>query len=470
MQVSSVRALWRNGLKRVAALGNLGISARSAAVSGIVVLVAYAFASAALDAVLYRSLLVGVDDATTGRVRNIAEALQSGSAGELNRDLLTTNRHVVAIQVIAPDGKLVERSGSAPETPLVPIADFDFHLRRGMPDDAVPDDDMRVSGQRVKTPSGEYTVIVGGGSEAVEATARIVALLLACGAPIIVAVAATASYWLVRRSMQSVDAIRSRVAEISTSDLADRVPVPAGRDQIAALAVTMNEMLSRLETGHRAQQRFVGDASHELRSPLATIISGLEVAEAHPELLDADLAVNTLLPEAHRMQTLIQDLLVLARADEQSLALRREPVLLGDLAEVEADRARRGAGCTIHTDISPASLIGDPTALSRVIRNLVDNAVRHAKSRVDIAVGSRDDLAIITVTDDGLGIPAAERSRVFGRFVRLDSDRARSGGGSGLGLAIVAELVTAHGGTVSVDGQPRDGTTIVVKLPQLNNR
>ncbi|MCV7329430.1 HAMP domain-containing sensor histidine kinase [Mycobacterium cookii] len=462
--------MWRHGLKRLAALRSIGISARSAAVSGIVVLVAFAVASVALDALLYRSLLVGVDDATAGRVRNIAEALQSGSAADLNRDLLTTNHHIVAIQLIAPDGRMLERSGLAPETPLVPVSEFDLHLRRGMPDDAVAGDDMRVSGQRVETSSGEYTVIVGGGSEAVEAAARTAALLLACGAPIIVAVAAAATYWLVRRSMQSVDAIRSRVAEISTSDLAERVPVPAGRDQIAALAVTMNEMLSRLEAGHHAQQRFVGDASHELRSPLATIISGLEVAEAHPELLDADLAINTLLPEAHRMQTLIQDLLVLARADEHSLALRKEPVRLGELAEVEAARARRGAACTINTDISAANLTGDPTALSRVIRNLVDNAVRHAKSRVDVTVGSDDGHAIITVSDDGPGIPVAERSRVFGRFVRLDSDRARSSGGSGLGLAIVADLVTAHGGSVSIDDQPREGTTMVVKLPQQNNR
>ena len=212
---------------------------------------------------------------------------------------------------------------------MVPITDFDVHLRRGMSDDAVPNDDMRVSGQRVHTPAGDYTVIVGGGSEAVEATARTVALLLACGAPIIVAVAATASYWLVRRST----AIGRRDPQPSGRDLHVRFgrasTRPAGRDEIAALAVTMNEMLSRVEAGHRAQQRFVGDASHELRSPLATIISGLEVAEAHPELLDADLAINTLLPEAHRMRTLIQDLLVLARADEQSLALRREPVPLG---------------------------------------------------------------------------------------------------------------------------------------------
>lgn len=461
-----VWSLLRDRLGRLPLPRNLGISARSAAVSGIVVLSAFAFAGAALDVVLYRSLLVGVDDATAGRVRSIAEALQSHSIDQLHRELLSTNHHVVATQLVAPDGRVVERAGLAPETPLIPVSEFDRHLRRGMPDDAVPNDDMRVSGQKVNTPSGEYTVIVGGGSEEVETTARTVALLLACGAPVIAAVAAGASYWLVRRSLQSVDVIRSRVAEISTSDLAERVPVPASRDQIAALAVTMNEMLSRLEAGHRAQQRFVGDASHELRSPLATIISGLEVAQVHPELLDAELAVNTLLPEAQRMSTLIQDLLVLARADEQSLVLRTEPVQLDDIAEVEAGRVRRSGECTIVTTISPVRLIADPTALSRIIRNLVDNAVRHAKSRVDIDISSHGGIATITVSDDGPGIDAAERSRVFERFVRLESDRARSSGGSGLGLAIVAELVAAHGGSVEIVDRAGGGTKVVVRLAQ----
>ena len=444
----------------------LGISARSAAVSGIVVLFALTIAGAGLDVVLYRSLLDGVDDATAARVATIADALRSDSPDELDRSLLATDQHVVAIQLIAPDGKVIARSASAPGKPLIPISQFDLDLRRGMPDDAVPTDNMRVSGQKVDTKFGQYTVLVGGGSEAVEATARTVALLLLCGAPIIVGVAAAASYWLVRRSLQSVDAIRCRVAEISTSDLAERVPVPASRDSISALAVTMNEMLARIEAGHRVQQRFVSDASHELRSPLATIISGLEAAEAHPELLDAELAIDTLLPEAHRMQTLIEDLLLLARADEQSLVLRREQVALGDLAEVEAARARRVPGRTIHTDIAPVGLTGDPAAVSRVIRNLVDNAVRHAKSRIDIGVGSRDDTAIFTVADDGPGIAPAERDRVFGRFVRLDSDRARSGGGTGLGLAIVAEVVAAHGGTVSIDDRPGGGTTMIVAIPQ----
>jgi signal transduction histidine kinase len=470
MRMSAVWPFRRHGLGRLVRPLNLGISARSAAVSAIVVLVTLTFAGAGLDVILYQSLLAGVDDATAGRVGDIAESLRSNSINDLDAALLTTDQHVVAIQVIASDGRVVKRSGSAPQTALLPITEFDSNLRRGMSDDAVANDAMRVSGQRVNTPSGEYTVLVGGGSEAVEATARTVALLLACGAPIIVAVAAGASYWLVRRSLQSVDTIRNRVAEISTSDLAERVPVPASRDQIAALAVTMNEMLARIEAGHRAQQRFLGDASHELRSPLATIISGLEVAEAHPKLLDADLAINILLPEAQRMNTLIEDLLLLARADEQSLVLHKEEVALDELAEVEAARVRRETGCTIHTDIYPARLTGDSAAMCRMIRNLVDNAVRHANSLIAIEVSSRNGTANLSISDDGPGIAPAERTRVFERFVRLDSDRSRSGGGAGLGLAIVAEVVAAHGGTVTIDDRPGGGTTMIVALPQHTNR
>jgi signal transduction histidine kinase len=232
----------------------------------------------------------------------------------------------------------------------------------------------------------------------------------------------------------------------------------------------MNEMLARIEAGHRAQQRFLGDASHELRSPLATIISGLEVAEAHPELLDAELAINTLLPEAQRMRTLIEDLLLLARADEQSLVQHKQDMALDDLVEVEAARARREAGCTIRTDVRPARLTGDPAAMSRMIRNLVDNAVRHANSLIAIEVSSRNGTAKLSISDDGPGIAPAERTRVFERFVRLDSDRSRSGGGAGLGLAIVAEVVIAHGGTVTIDDRPGGGTKVIVVLPQHTNR
>src|ERR1700759_5281994 len=136
-----------------------------------------------------------------------------------------------------------------------------------------------------------------------------------------VGAAAVACYRLIKRSLRSVEAIRSRVADISASDLAERVPVPQSRDEIAALATTMNEMLARVEAGHAAQRRFVGDASHELRSPLASIIPALEVAQDYPELVDDDLKTGSLIPEAHRMQVLVEDLLLLARADEQKLTV-----------------------------------------------------------------------------------------------------------------------------------------------------
>ena len=178
MWVSS-RPLGRSKPARLMRLPSLGISARSAAVSAVVVLVALVLAGVTFCLILYRLLLTGVDDATAGRVRNIVDALHSDSPDDLDSALLTTTQRVVAIQLIAPDGKVVKRAGSAPATPLIPINEFDFNLRRGMPDDAVRNDDLRVSGQKVNAASGQYTVLVGGGSEAVEATVRTVALLVA---------------------------------------------------------------------------------------------------------------------------------------------------------------------------------------------------------------------------------------------------------------------------------------------------
>jgi signal transduction histidine kinase len=318
----------------------------------------------------------------------------------------------------------------------------------------------------VSAPNGaRYTVLVGEGSQVVVSAVKTVIIALAIAAPIVIAVSAAATYMLVARSMRSVDAIRSRVADITTSDLAERVPVPESRDEIAALAETMNEMLARIEAGHTAQQRFVGDASHELRSPLATIISALEVAVAHPELLDEELAAGTLIPEAHRMQALVDDLLLLARADERGLVVCREDVDLDDIAADEAQRLRRETSLAVHTELTPTRLVGDARALSRVLRNLLENAALHAASRIDVAVASGGGDATVSVTDDGPGIPEADRERVFDRFVRLDPDRSRAGGGAGLGLAIVREIVAAHRGSVTVHDRPGGGTRMTIQLP-----
>jgi signal transduction histidine kinase len=457
-RVSQPRTWWRPSY--------WGISARSAFVAASVVLVAVLVAGAGLAFILYRSLLSGVDDAAAGRVRDIVAALQYDTAAELDAALITTDQRIVAVQVIGSSGAVVQHSRSAPGPPLLAPDSIGATLQTGLPDHSSPDGDMRISGQTVDGAGGRYTVLVAAGSEAVESTVKTVIVLLVGAAPIVIAVAGVATYLLVGRSLRSVDAIRTRVADISTSDLGERVPVPDNHDEISALALTMNEMLARIEAGHEAQRRFVGDASHELRSPVAAIISALDVAAAHPELLNSDLAATTLRPEAQRMQALVEDLLLLARADEGGPAWRRKDVDLDDVASNELDRLRRETSVTIDAELVPTRLVGDPGGLSRVVRNVLENALRHATSRVELRVRSEGPNAVLVVGDDGPGIPEAERKRVFDRFVRLDSDRARSGGGTGLGLAIVAEVVAAHGGNVTIGDRPGGGALMTVQLPR----
>ncbi|MGA5466535.1 ATP-binding protein [Mycobacterium sp. NPDC050041] len=441
-----------------------GISARSAFVAAAVVFVALTLSGAGLAAVLHRTLLADVDSAAAERLAEIGSALRTGGVDRLDPGLLATDERILAVQILTTDGAVVRRSEAAPDSPLIPIGEIGDVVRIGMPEHASPFGPIRFSAGTYDGPGGRHTVLVGEGSHVVESTVRAVITALAVSAPIVIAVSAAATYLLVRRSMRSVEAIRGRVDAITTSDLTERVPVPDSRDEIAALAVTMNEMLSRIEAGHAAQQRFVGDASHELRSPLATIVSALEVAAAHPDLL-GPLATETLLPEAHRMQALIEDLLLLARADERGLVLRREDVDLDDLVAAEVDAVAGRADPVVRADLAPVRLQGDRAALSRVVRNVLDNAARHAQNRVDVTVRADAGTAVLTVADDGPSVPPHERIRVFDRFVRLDPDRARTGGGAGLGLAIVKEIVTAHAGVVSFDGRPGGGSRLTVQLP-----
>jgi signal transduction histidine kinase len=442
-----------------------GISARSAVVAATVVFVALTAAGAILAGVLYRSMLSGIDSTAAARVGEIAASLENGGASGLDPDLLRTDERILAVQVITPAGTVVRRSTSAPDTPMIPISQIGDGLHIGTPERQSPYGQVRFSAQTVDGPGGRYTVLVAEGSQVVFATVKAVVIALALAAPIVVAVSAAMTYVLVSRSMRSVDAIRTRVAEISTSDLTERVPVGEKRDEISALALTMNEMLARIEAGHSAQQRFVGDASHELRSPLTTIISALEMAVAHPELLNAELAEATLIPEAHRMQALLDDLLLLARADERGLTMAHDDVDLDDLVAAETERLSREVSLNVSTDVTPTRIVGDSVRLSRMLRNLLDNGARHAESQVFVSAHAAGEHAVITVEDDGPGIPVADRERVFGRFVRLDANRSRSAGGAGLGLAIVREIVVAHQGTVAISDRPGGGTRIVVQLP-----
>ncbi|QLD12024.1 sensor histidine kinase [Microbacterium oleivorans] len=321
-----------------------------------------------------------------------------------------------------------------------------------------------------------YLVLAVPLDDADETLGTVVALL-AVSTVLVVALVAVVTWWVVGRALRPVSRIRAEVEAITADRLDRRIAEPRSRDEIAALAATMNSMLGRLDDAAAAQRRFVSDASHELRSPLATIRQHAELARAHPEATSLGDLAEVVVDEGVRMQDLVDGLLLLARLDERA-PQRRQSVDLDDLALAEASRLRgrdagpeAGAGGnTVEVDasgITAARVAGDPRMLARLVRNLADNAARHARSRVRISTALTPDgrRAVLEVEDDGSGIPPGEHDRVFQRFVRLDEARARDAGGSGLGLAIVRGIAEATGGSVALSASPLGGARFTVTLP-----
>jgi signal transduction histidine kinase len=226
-------------------------------------------------------------------------------------------------------------------------------------------------------------------------------------------------------------------------------------------------MLDRIEDAARRQQRFVADASHELRSPLARIRTELEVDLAHPAGADPAATTRSVLSETIGMQALVDDLLVLARQDAGAAPAR--PAVAVDLDELVAEQVRRlraeGPARVDAARVSAAQVTGDAGGLRRALGNVVDNAARHATSLVTITLAEQGASAVLSVADDGPGIPAARRDEVFERFARLDGARSASTGGTGLGLAIARAIVIDHGGTIAVDPDHRPGARVVITLP-----
>jgi signal transduction histidine kinase len=260
--------------------------------------------------------------------------------------------------------------------------------------------------------------------------------------------------------------MRREVDSITAGELDRRVPDSPGDDEIARLAATMNRMLDRLEADQARQHRFVSDASHELRSPVAAIRQHAELALRYPDQTDLPTLAGVAHEESIRLQRIVEDLLLLSRIDEGSLAMRHEPVDLDDLVQDEAARLRATPSLQVTTDrVDPAQVEGDRSRLERLVRNLGENAARHARAAVALELRRDDGTAILSIEDDGAGIPAAERERVFDRFVRLDEARERDAGGSGLGLSIVREIASLHGGAVSVADGRLGGARFEVHLP-----
>ncbi|MFD3401417.1 sensor histidine kinase [Kribbella sp. NPDC058693] len=311
-----------------------------------------------------------------------------------------------------------------------------------------------------KASSGDE-VVVGRPLVDVLDSTRFVRRVLVIGVPLMMLVVGAVTWVVTGRMLAPVTAIRREVDEISATELHRRVPATR-RDEIGRLGATMNRMLDRLQTTHEAQQRFVSDAAHELRSPIATIRQHAEVAAAHPERTTSAELAETVLAEDVRMQQLVDDLLLLASSGEQPAVLPHTPVDLDDLLITEARRLRSATGLAVVTSgVSGGQVLGDESALTRMIRNLTGNAARHARSEIRLGLAEAGDTVVLTVADDGPGIPLSERDRVFDRFVRLDGARGRETGGVGLGLAIVTEIVRRHRGTVTIAGT----STLTVRLP-----
>jgi signal transduction histidine kinase len=318
--------------------------------------------------------------------------------------------------------------------------------------------------------AGQHVVIAAVSYAEVRDSLATLARVLAIGTPLLFGLLALATWLLTGYTLRPIAALRRGAAEVTGTGVPRALPVPPARDEVRSLAVTLNDMLSRLAEAQQRQRDLISDTAHELRSPIASIRAQLEVALDHPDGLDWAETARDVHADTLRLARLAEDLLLLARLDGQPL--RHKPTDLAALCESVAARyatARVSVRAEAAGLSEPCVVAGDADALARLLVNLLDNAVRHAATRVCVSVREDGGWAVLTVTDDGPGIPPEDAERVFGRFTRLDDARARVEAadgeeGAGLGLAIVRSTAQAHGGTVSL-GDARPGLRAVVRLP-----
>jgi signal transduction histidine kinase len=424
-------------------------------------------AAAGLVGVLRESLHDNVETSARLRARDVVSIVRSGSVPDelsVERDD-DGDEEETFIQVIDPSGRVVAASRNvAGSGPLADVPPGGRQRTHGMP--ISPEDPYLVVAEEAETEDGDRVIVlVGRALEPADETVGSVVRVLLVGVPVLVALVALTTWAVVGRALRPVGAITSEVQSITAAGLDRRVPEPSAQDEIGRLARTMNAMLERLEAARDRQRRFVSDASHELRSPIASMRHQLEVALAHPGEVDVSRLVRDLLADDLRVQQVVDDLLLLARSDEDA----ERPHVAVDLDDVVLAAVRAARGLeevrVDATGVGAARVQGDPTHLAVVVRNLVDNAVRHARSLVAVQLSTSGQTVLLRVDDDGPGVPPDDRERVFERFTRLDDARTRSRGGAGLGLAIVRQLVARHHGTVRCTEAPIGGARFEVRLP-----
>jgi signal transduction histidine kinase len=432
-------------------------------------------ASSALLAVLSAQLTKSGDQTSRSRARAL---LELAADGDLPRTVQGLDDESVA-QVLAADGTVLAASANVAGGPPIIEPTSGSQTLRVMTVDAPDDKETEryrlwvVSGP---SPDGAVTVAVGRSLESVHEATRRLRNALLVGVPLVLVLLAAAIWGVVGRALRRIDHITTAVSEIGDRDLDRRVPEPGVDDEVGRLATTMNRMLERLEDSSTRQRAFVADASHDLQSPLTAQRTKLEVAVAHPDRVDLEELGRELLADGAQMEALVQDLLQVAAGDQGTPP--SDDLLDFDTLVLE-EVARVRAGTTVRIDtagVSAAPVRGEATQLRRLVRNLLDNATRHAREQVDVALAVGSDGVVLDVADDGPGVPPADRARVFDRFFRGDSARGPSEGGhrgSGLGLAIARDIAERHRGTLELvdeshstaHGEGTTGAQFRLRLP-----
>lgn len=437
---------------------------RQATVAAVAALaIVLTLAGVVLLVVLRASLLENARELAIQRRDSIVERLDEDD----NIDISGTDTQIT--QILRADGTVVAVSDDAFTEPLYedrPLAAGETYLS-GHPGllSIMDFDDYLVAAAGVELSQGNVTVVVAVPTSIQRDAISTVGWFLLGGVPVLVALAGGMIWILVGRSLRPVERIRATVASITRQNLNERVEVPATRDEIEHLAVTMNEMLGRLESADQAQRRFVTNASHELRSPLATLTTGLEIAAADPTGDTWRETTGILQTQTRRMSYLVEDLLTLAKLDDAGLRFTMSDVDLDDVLNEEVTRLRSISSHMINARLIPVRVTGDANRLAQVFRNVLNNADRHAGTRIDINLALDDNAATITIDNDGDTIAEDQREKVFDRFVRLDASRTRESGGSGLGLAISREILRAHGGTITAAQTPEGRTRFRITMP-----
>ncbi len=394
---------------------------------------------------LDRHLTTSNDDLSRSRVKDV---LDQAASGELPAVLRNVNDDSVA-QVMAADGTVLAASANIDgRGPIVAPGGPTAGERRTI---RAPDDQeteiYRVWVQSGPGPAGEVTVVEGSTLEAVRETTATLRRFLMIGLPIFVVALGLVMWLVLGGALARLDRIRSEVDALGHDQIARRVPDDGRRDEVGRLAATMNRMLARVDASANRQRQLVADVSHDLQGPLAAQRVSLDLALSAPGAIDVEVLRSEVLGATSEMEHLVGDLLVLAAADEGEPSLAT-PVDLDAVVLEEATRARSSAVAEIDTSqVSAGPVHANPSELRRIVRNLLDNAVTHAESRVVLKVAVADGLVNLEVVDDGPGVPAQERARIFERFHRGDSSRTRGGKGTGLGLAIARSLAERAAGS-----------------------